>query len=251
MIIKFITLNLWNGGILMNHIIEFLKKENGDIIALQEAYDENNIVRETRYRSVSVLKKECGYDYSTFSPAFLDDRKEPFAKNGNCVLSRFPIESSRSIFYDVPYGRFPSGLTDYSFNPRNLQFVKINLCKSILNVLNTQGIWGFDSYDNERRLNMSEIIIKEIKNKQNVILTGDFNVNPNTETVRKIENHLGNIFRGELKTTFNLKRKEKSGNFASSVVDMTFVSNDIEILEHYCPDVDISDHLPLVCRFEI
>jgi endonuclease/exonuclease/phosphatase family metal-dependent hydrolase len=120
----------------------------------------------------------------------------------------------------------------------------------ILNIFNIHGIWGLDSKDNERRLKMSKIIVDEIKNKENVILAGDFNVNPNTKTIENIELYLKNVFKDELKTTFNMKQKVGKG-YVTSVVDMIFVSKYINAIRHYCPDLDISDHLPMVCILEL
>lgn len=47
-----------------------------------------------------------------------------------------------------------------------------------------------------------------------------------------------------------MKRKTTFG-YATAVVDMIFVSGDICVTSKSCPKVDISDHLPLVCEFEI
>ena len=58
------------------------------------------------------------------------------------------------------------------------------------------------------------------------------------------------MFKDELKTTFNMKRKTDPG-YAAAVVDMIFISKNIEVISHDCPQVDISDHLPLVCKFNI
>ena len=97
---------------------------------------------------------------------------------------------------------------------------------------------------------MSQKIVNNLQGKEHVILAGDFNLQPNTQTISNIEKQLKNVFRGELKTTFNMKRKDNPG-YASAVVDMIFVSKHIKILKHYCPNVDVSDHLPLVCVFEV
>ncbi|QQG44097.1 MAG: endonuclease/exonuclease/phosphatase family protein [Candidatus Roizmanbacteria bacterium] len=248
---KFITLNLWEGGLLLDNALEFLKKENANIVNLQETFNEKDETLEKRYRSGAIIKKELHYLCDFFSPTFLDIRIPEKLNQGNLVLSRHPIIKTDTIFYDVPYGNLTVNNNDYSFNPRNLQHVNIRTGDTELNVFNTQGIWGFDGNDNERRIEMSRIIVKEIKGKQNVILAGDFNVHPDTITIGNIEKYLKNVFCNELKTTFNMKRKAKSGGFANSVVDMVFISKNIKVFDHYCPDVDVSDHLPLICSFEV
>ena len=73
---------------------------------------------------------------------------------------------------------------------------------------------------------------------------------PHTKTIQNIEKNLKNIFKDKLKTTFNLKQKNLHP-LSTIVVDMIFASPDLKIIETYCPNVDISDHLPLVCVLEI
>lgn len=248
---KFVTLNLWRGGVLFNQIIKFIKKENPDILALQEVYDGKDKKLDKQYQTIEIFKKQLSYKYFFFSPAFLDHRKIGTLEQGNAIFSRYPIISTNAIFYDVPYGDFnEESSLDFSTVPRNFQHAVISLENTNFNVFNTQGIWGFDGKDNKKRLKMSQIIVREIINKKQVILAGDFNVLPNTKTVKNIEKHLNNVFANELKTTFNTKRKDK-GDYATSAVDMIFVSRDIKILTHYCPPVDISDHLPLICLLEV
>src|SRR5581483_9037709 len=119
-----------------------------------------------------------------------------------------------------------------------------------LNVFNTQGIWGFDGDDNERRLAQAQVIVKELGSLPRVILSGDFNVKEQTKSIALIEDRLKNIFKGERTTSFNLKHKTSPG-FATAVVDMVFASTDLKVIEHYQPDVNVTDHLPQVVVFEL
>ena len=251
MIIKFITLNLWQGGLLFESIVEFIRKENPDIIALQEVYDGRSSYLKKHQRTLTVFQEELNYKHFFFSPAFLDERKRDKLPNGNAILSRYPIITGKTIFYDVGFGnvRTPN-LNDFTSIPRSLQQTVIQINNINVHVYNTQGIWGFDGKDNQRRLKMSQTIVNEIKNKNHVILAGDFNVSPKTKTIQNIKRYLNNVFGNELTTTFNLKRKDK-GDYATSVVDMIFVSRDIKVLTRYCPSIDISDHLPLICLLEV
>lgn len=250
--IKFICLNLWLGGKLFEPVLEFLKREKPDILALQEVYDGKDPKLERRFRSMEVLKEELSFSHEFFSPACVDVREEGKIVNGNAVFSRFPVVDSKTVFFDVPFGERTNfeGPGDFTQTPRNIQYAEIEIGDKKINVFNTQGIWGEDGEDNERRLKMSEVIVREIQDKENVILAGDFNVRPNTKTILNIEKHLNNVFKGELKTTFNMKRKTNP-RYATAVVDMILASDNFKIVDHYCPEVDVSDHLPLVCVFEI
>ena len=181
----------------------------------------------------------------------MDENTQGKVDRGNLILSRFPIVNKNDVFYDVPYGiYFDDGKQDFSIFPRTIQHAEIQAGNQAVNVFNTQGIWGLDGDDNTRRLRMSKIIRDQIKDKENVILAGDFNVRPDTKTIHNIEKVLKNVFKDELVTTFNMKRKTNPG-YATAVVDMIFISHNTAVVSHSCPPVDISDHLPLVCEFNI
>lgn len=198
---------------------------------------------------------------------------------GNAILSKFPIIDQSIKFYDIPFGNRIDEFAYYSVTPRNLQHVLLDLNSSDkeaggqalldgknisvvsgqkLHVFNTQGIWGTHGNDTDRRLKMGDFIVNEVSRslqseKSSVFLAGDFNLNPNTKTVKKIENILESVFKSNLKTSFNLKRKnlEKDPGYATSAVDMMFVSSDIKVLTKSCSNVDISDHLPLEVELEV
>lgn len=256
--VKYLQLNAWRGGERFDQMVEFIKSEKPDIMAMQEIYGGTDPKLTKQFRTIDILKKEFKHYSSVFAPAFLDNRSVGKIESGNAVLSKFPIKQSQVLFYQEKYREVSEekDFADYANRavfmsyPRNLQNVEIDLGKTNLSVINTHGVWGFDAEDNEKRLQMSEKIVSQIKGKKNVILSGDFNVKENTKTIGNLENHLKNVFKGELETTFNLKVINRPG-FTPEVVDFIFVSADLKVADHYCPDADISDHLPLICILEI
>jgi len=251
--IKFLNLNIWLGGKLFDNTLEFIKKEDPNILILQEVYDSKDQELERRFRTMEILRKELGFPHNFFSSACYKIMDGAKLESGNAIFSKFPIASKETLFFDVSYGEKPTFEDpdgDYTYTPRNMQHAEIDLGSNKLNVFNLQGIWGFDPEDNERRLKTSEDIIKAIKNEENVILAGDFNVSENSKSIGNIEKYLKNIFKNELKSSFNLKQKTNP-IFADLVVDFIFTSKNLQIVDHYCPQVDVSDHLPLVCVFEI
>lgn len=248
-----VCLNLWLGGKLFDAILEFLRGERPDILAVQEAYHGRDAALERRLRSIETLQKECGFEHVSYSPACRDVRPEGAIESGNAIFSRYPITKTQTIFFDVPFGErrdHIEGGGDYSYTPRNIQEADIAVAGRTLTVLNTQGIWGIDGKDSPRRLAMARTIVEMVRGKKATLLMGDFNIRENTETIRMIEQEMVNVFKNELVTSFNMRRKANQ-EYGDSVVDMIFVSRDVHVVEHSCPDVDISDHLPLVCRFEV
>lgn len=248
---KFVSLNLWIGGILFDNMAAFLKGQGADILALQEVYDGGPMDGEKRLRSFTVLKELLGFPYAVFSPAFFTTINGFRVDSGNAVFSRFPITGASVTFFDVPYRE--ADTTDpgtFPYIARNLQHVILDCEGAPLHIFNTQGIWGTDGADNDRRLAMSRIIAEQVRSERNAILSGDFNVDINTESIRIIERHLTNVFKGKLKTTFNMKRKDNS-KLATAVIDMVFAGKGIRVQKAFAPEVDVSDHRPLGIVFDI
>lgn len=248
--IKIVNLNVWLGGKLMPNILDFLSKENADILNLQEVKRSKSPKRQ--YQTEKIIRENLElYKYSYFSPAFYDTVEE--SDFGNLILSKFPFISYDTTFFFGKYSNYTKGQNPKYFPiiPRNIQHAKIQAGNIIINDYNLQGIWAHgDGSDSPQRLKMSEAVVKQIKNKHNVILTGDFNSQEGTKTIINIEKHLINIFKDERKSSFNMKQKSDPG-YATAVVDFIFVSPGIKVISKSMPGVDVSDHLPLVANLAL
>ncbi len=253
MLIKFLTLNLLDGGIFFDNITLFLKKEAPDIAVFQEVYNGQDPSLEPRLRTIARLQEtlpDYQYHFAPTATEILDGKKVPF---GNAIFSRFPITGSNIIFYDIPYDPHyvkANKKGDFSKDPCNVQCVTLSVNGQGLHVFNTHGVWGLDGTDNERRFRMSEVIVSQIQNVAPAILAGDFNTQPRTLAMQRIEEHLVNVFRNELVSTFNMRHKTNPG-YGAAVVDYIFVSPNIKVLDKACPDDDVSDHKPLLVTLEI
>lgn len=249
--IKVVCLNLWH-GVLLRQSIDFLQSQNADVVLLQEVYDGRDESWNNPGIRSRMMLEELGYTYQTYAPAFNKQIEQVLIPEGNLILSKFPIEEQSTIFFDVPFNdNFDQWRGNFATTPRNLQHVLIDVGGIKLHVFNTQGVWGEDGNDSDRRLAMGQTIADAVRGKTHVILGGDFNVQEKTKTIALVESAgVNSIFKDELKTTFNPRRKSAPG-FATAVVDFLFVSPEIEVVDHACPDVDVTDHLPLVATLEV
>lgn len=250
--IKVLCLNMWLGGKLFENMKDFVAQENPDIIALQEVHQAREIPAEEAWHDVGDLARILRYEQYIFASGCGTTTEQGHnVYFGNAILSRFPLRSAGTIFYDIPYNdsyiRTPG---DYRDEPRNLQHGVISVGETLLHIYNTQGIWGFDGEDNERRLAMADVIAREVDGKAPALLMGDFNVLESTGAIATIEKHMQNIFKGELTTSFNMRHKN-GGGFGSAAVDMIFASPDVQIIEHHTSSADVSDHVPLLVEIEI
>ena len=221
----------------MDQVVDFIKKEEPDIMALQEVRAEDAFP---------------DFSYTHFAPEFYHHIDGGRFLTGNAVFSKYPITSSSYSHYFEPLGE---GYEDrpqmYPVLPRNLQHVQLDVGGKLLNVFNTHGVWGQDGKDTERRLAVSEKIMAATEGKNSTVLCGDFNVSENTRTMLRLEDRFVNVFKNERTTSFNVRRKNPPGTYATTVVDFLFVTPDIKILSHVSLDIDISDHFPLIATLQI
>lgn len=249
--IKVICLNIWNGE-LLDSVSEFLLKENPDIVLAQEVFSSEDESVEPRYRGHQILATSLGF-YSDFAPTYRDfDHTDGKSQRGNSIFSRFPIIETNISHFSIPYNETYRDVPgNFHLCPRNLQHAKIQFNSKEINIFNVHGPWDLDG-DNfsEQRQDMAEAIVREIKDKPNVILGGDTNATPGNQAIKIIASKLHNVFDGSLRSTFNMKYKTDLG-YSTAVVDFIFVDKEIEVIEKSCPDIDISDHLPLITTLGI
>lgn len=132
-------------------------------------------------------------------------------------------------------------------HPRNLQHVELLINGQPLHIYNVHGLWTPDKLDNPDRLEQSARIIKQIESHPgDTILCGDFNLRPETESIKMLEKNLTNLI-----TTNHISTTRSSlytGN--EPFADYTFVSPEIQVKSFDLPDVPVSDHRPMVMDFE-
>ena len=252
MTLKIVSLNLWHGGRLFQEALEFLRDQDADIIALQEVHDGHGLNLADRHRSMQVLREELDYTYDDFAQAFILSQPEGKIPFGSAILSKFPlkqssvdffVEATRPYYQDVP--------KQWPILPRLLQGTKITVPRHEVNFFNIQGVWDLaGDHDSPARHRMADTILKATAGKPNVIVAGDTNAKPTNPAMRRLEGPLKSVFGDELKTTFNMRRKDNPG-YATAAVDLMYVSSNVKVVSKDVPDVDVSDHLPLVVTLQI
>jgi endonuclease/exonuclease/phosphatase family metal-dependent hydrolase len=252
MTLKIVSLNLWHGGRLFREALEFLKSQDADIIALQEVHDGHGSNLAGRYRSMQVLREELDYAYDDFARAFMLSQPEGEIPFGSAILSRLPLEQNSVDFFVEPTRPYYRDVPEeWPILPRLLQGTKITAEGHEVNFFNIQGVWDLaGDNDSPARHRMVDTILKAAADKPNVIVTGDTNAKPTNPAMRRLEDPLMSVFGDGLKTTFNMRRKDNPG-YATAAVDLMYISPHIKVLSKDVPDVDVSDHLPLVVTLRI
>ncbi len=250
---KIVSLNLWNGGRLFDQARDFLVSQNADIYLLQEVYNGHGTNLEARFRTADLLRQTfSNYDHF-FAPFYLDTRpKEGKIEDGQLMISRRPLSNQQMIWFDVPFGEYDiDAMTDFSNSPAGVQKAQVEFEGKNITLLNVHGPWNLDGLaDTTRRQTMRDKLLAEAG--EYTIMAGDFNAQTDAPAMRDLGKELVNVFGHNQATSFNLSRKDldKFPGYATAVVDMMFVTPNLHIISKQMPQVDVSDHLPLVVEVE-
>jgi hypothetical protein len=112
--------------------------------------------------------------------------------------------------------------------------------------------------DTKTRIKQSRTIIDFFKDKKGAkIIGGDFNLNPDTRSVKMLEKTgYKNLIKDfDIKNTRNeiswKQFQDNPGYIKQHFADFVFVSGDVKVNKFEVPYMEISDHLPLILNFEI
>ncbi len=173
------------------------------------------------------------------------------AEQGSLIISKFKIKEHYNQFY----------YNDYKYEYDATYFKEKDWCRSIQNtileidgneiqIINVHGIWNKDKIGDERTINQSEFILSKIRNDIPAIVVGDFNLLPNTDSIKMLNNKLTNLIdKYNIKSTRpNFDDGLDKGNM---VCDYIFVNDKVIVKNLMVFESNISDYLPLLLDFDI
>jgi len=133
---------------------------------------------------------------------------------------------------------------DWGTHARNIQYVTLETEKGIRTIINFHGLWnGKGKTDTEARLLQSTNIVNFVATLAHpFVLVGDFNLNPETESIKKLEEFpLRNLIKEHGITSTRTSLYIKENRFA----DYCLVSDGIEVEDFKILPDEVSDHAPL------
>ncbi|MDP3993195.1 MAG: endonuclease/exonuclease/phosphatase family protein [bacterium] len=243
---KLIQLNLWQGK-LVNQIEDLLNEERPDILCLQEVIDVpkgDGVI----FYTVEEIRKQFKTPIIFLSPVFTFHYMNRVANFCNGIITNYPIVRSETIFTHESFVE-KLDLAERETNMRNFQHATIDLPgKKLLHVLNHHGYRVAEHKNgDEKSLEQCQMIADYASSLDGpVILTGDFNLVPDSASIEKINEVLTNLtLKAKLKTTrTSLTRKTEA-------CDYIFVSKDIKVKSFKASDAVVSDHQALILEFDI
>ena len=151
------------------------------------------------------------------------------------------------VFVYKEKGHIPEG--DVGFQARNVQYVNLKTQAGNRSILNFHGLWnGGGKGDSEDRLLQSDRIIEFAKTLSNpYVLCGDFNLLPDTQSLKKLEDFgLRNLIKEYGITSTRTSFYDKPAKFA----DYALVSEGVNVKDFKVLSDEVSDHSPMYLEFE-
>ena len=255
---KLITLNIW-GGKIFRDLVGFVSKQSTDtdIFCFQEVF--NGSERAKTDNLVDHLEGVVTDMYSVLEktlPEFKGFHAEAGefevgttkASYGLAIFVRRGVEVKKQGFQEIfklneDLG-LPDGMTVWN---RLLQYITIPYGKDELTIFNLHGLYtGGGKGDGQARLRQSERV-KEFMDSVvgPKILCGDFNLNPDTQSLAILETGMVNLVKQHGVSSTRSHHYTKEQKWA----DYILCSPDLEIKQFEVLQDVVSDHLPLELKF--
>jgi len=247
---KIVTLNTWGGRAGKENLLAFFEqyKDSVDIFCLQEIwrapYEHLEGVDMTQV--VTDGLQEISRVLSDFQVFFHPHHQEDYG------LATF-VRSNRNVYEQGDY--FVHKYKEYvpignvGKHARNIQYIKIGEKENPLTVINFHGLWnGAGKEDTEERILQSENIIQFLKEqKGRIVFCGDFNLLPETQSLRMMEDFgLHNLVREFGITSTRTSFYTKPEKFA----DYIFTSSNVAVKDFQVLPEEVSDHAALLVEIE-
>ncbi len=243
---KIISLNTW-GGRVHEPFTEFIKNNQDiDIFCLQEIYheagDKDQYYRDNRdkinFNTLNHVKNLLP-DHNVIYYPHLED----WWGLAMAIKKDINVLEEGEVFVHS-YKGYNLEKEKQGYTAKNIQYIKLDINEEKRTVINFHGLWnGMGKKDTDERITQSQNIINFIKNlKGEVILCGDFNLRPDTESLKMLEDFgLRNLIRENNIHSTRTSHYKKEERFA----DYAFISSGVDVADFYVMPDEVSDHAAL------
>ncbi|MFY9463395.1 MAG: endonuclease/exonuclease/phosphatase family protein [Candidatus Sungiibacteriota bacterium] len=263
-LMKIIFLNIW-GGKMYETLMAFLRAAapDTDFFCLQEVFDspkKNRTVswggRADIYRDLCAALPDFTPYYAIAMHDFDGDYATDFPLSHGIAIFAKKSASWRMLSHGdfVIAGEGWPNHGDIKAFPHKLQYIRFEKNGAPYTLAHIHGTaYPGDKRDTPERIAQSQKIIDFLADERGEkILGGDFNLMPDTESIRMIERtNLRNLI-----TDFHITTTRSPlsyGHYPASdrqyFADFAFTSPSIRVNGSHVPQIEISDHLPLVIEY--
>ncbi len=260
---KIISLNCWSGA-RGNLFFDFVKEHAAttDIFCFQEAYTAWPGAPEIKESEHMFLLQELTAFLPDFIPFFAAKSHGSYESGlVDWPVNRGQILFIRSTFAILGYAAYEIGSTEQleravlSEGKVIAQVISLSRNGSLLNLVHMHGMSrpGTKNDTPERLLQSQRLMeIVEQLPKGPIVLCGDFNLMPDTQSIALIEARLRNLI-----TEFGITNTRNEISWGKHpppqqhFADYTFISSGVHVISFEVPYNTISDHLPMILECEV
>ncbi len=244
-------------------VARLLKEQDPDIICLQEVIRHLSDSAYHKFQSKAIIDKylDRTYRYRFFGPQWISRAVYKHGKlhrdygglveQGNYILSKYPIVEATNEHYFKHYS-LEIDHTNFENidHPRSVAIATLKIKGKKLTIFNLHGTYSTRKGDTPRSIAQAKYIVKRAKEFKNpLILIGDFNVTPDTKTMKIINREFDNIMNHFPVTQTLPYFKGKKDN--KMIVDYVLTNKKVRAINFQVYRSNISDHLPLIFDFAI
>lgn len=246
---KLIQLNIWQGRII-RHVTRFLEEEKPDIVCLQEVCSAPDPVPSWDcFSSLEALQKALPDMHWFFAPLYSFEARGRKVTAGNAIGSRSPIRHQQIGFTHGHYTEDGDGIP----NTRNFQMCQLELGNGkFLSVINHHAYWDKHPAGTADSVRCMQIVKDAaLRMPQPLLLCGDMNVWPQSETMQIFKDSFTNLTETHgIKTTLpQIGAALDRDNMVAC--DHVLVSSGVTVQAFQVSEQIVSDHKPLVLTFGI
>ena len=258
---RLISLNTW-GGKIYGPLVGFVKREADatDVFCFQELYFSKIPRPEAPWIKSDLaieLRNELS-DFLMFERLSIKDTRPQNKMSGKDVKIGEAIFVRKSTNI-IERGGFRTYAEDCESVAEKIepatgvfQFVKVEDNNQDYFIGNIHGIWlpGSKS-DTPKRLEQSSRLKDFIKKQPGKkVLCGDFNLQPNTESIKLLDSEMRDLIKEYGIKTTRSRYYADMQKYADYIADYVFVSSDVEVINFKVLPDEVSDHLPLLLEFK-
>lgn len=239
------TLNMWQGR-LERVLLKHLEGSGLDFACMQEAvnFEGKSLGLITSYQKVG---SSLGLHEQFFSKLISSKLGNKELEFGNVIYSATAFAQTSTVF-TIGQHKDDFNFDQDDYNIRAFQHVQVLVNGKKLNILNHHG-HHIDSHKlgDDETLRQIKQIIDYIKTLDgSVILCGDFNLAPESESIKLLDTALVN-----LSSKYSLKTTRSKLTYKNEVCDYIFISSDIKVNSFEMDETIISDHNALILDFDL
>jgi len=242
---RLLQLNAWTIR-LATRIEDMVMKEAPDIIALQEVFE--SVADLGFFPTLTELADNLRFHHRYHSPVYAIQLMTSKPEFGNAMVSNLALEDKQTYFTNLEYNPSMS-LENDDYNVRNFQHVTVkDQDGRQIHIINHHG-YHVPGHKNGNDFTMKacqQIADYARQLDGPVIITGDFNLLPDSESIEILNKDFRNLTK-----EYGLQTTRTDLTHKSEPCDFIFVNDKVAVNDFYASEVVASDHQGLVLDFEV